>query len=98
MTFYTKKEYYTRYSQHFFNAIKSLKVTAKMNIAQKKALKGAREALGVDIDTALGDDDGWNDDGTAADNGQSGRPNTWLYATALLLASVGGFFLMKRRS
>lgn len=92
VTFSAKKEYYTRYSQHFFNAIKSLKITARMN-SRHANIKGSNEALGVDIDAAM-DDGGWGD--VAAGNQKKGS-NVWLYGTALLLASVGGFFLFKRR-
>lgn len=95
VTFSAKKEYYTRYSQHFFDAINSLKVTATMNSRQAN-IKGQNEALGVDIDAAM-DDGAWGAGDQAGAGNQQKGSNLWLYGAALGLASIGGFFLFKRR-
>lgn len=91
VTFSAKKEFYTQYSQHFFNTIKSLKVTTQAKQRQAN-IKGADEALGVDLGAAM-DDDSW---GTKKKKKKSS--NMWLYGLALSMASVGGYLLYKRQN
>ncbi|MCB9072392.1 MAG: LPXTG cell wall anchor domain-containing protein [Bdellovibrionaceae bacterium] len=100
VTFTAKKEYYTRYSRQFFDAINSLRVTATSN---KKIgnIKGSHEALGVNIDPDTMNTEGWGESaGDINVNGTGGtskKSNLWLYGLALLMAAGGAFFLIKKK-
>jgi hypothetical protein len=97
VTFSAKKEFYTQYSKHFFDAINSLRVNAQSQTDPGNIRKAGDEFIG-----AIGDqmDDGWNasDEALANANGASGGSgnNIWLYGIALILAGAGAFFMLKR--
>jgi LPXTG-motif cell wall-anchored protein len=99
VTFSAKKEFYTLYSRHFFEAINSLRVTATSG-KKHPNIKGANEHIGVNIDPDMMNE-GWNEDGTevgAGGNGAGGKKsNMWIYGVALLMAAGGAFFLIKKK-
>lgn len=100
VTFSAHKLFYTKYSNEFFRAIKSLRV-----IATKSATVGKNElnnknvgTLGVNIgahlNTALDELGSQNFDG---ENSQSTGSEIYLVLAALLLAALGGFIWFKGR-
>lgn len=98
VTFSAKKEFYTLYSRHFFEAINSLRVTATASGKRITGIKGPGEELGelnVDMDSET-----WN--GEDADMGEGGESksknsNMLLYGAALLMIGGASFFLIKKR-
>ncbi len=96
VTFSAKKEYYTQYSKHFFDAINSLRVTAQSGADTKGIRKAGDEFMG-----AVGDqmDDSWTgtEEGVESAQKKSSGSNIWLYGVALILAGAGAFFMMKKR-
>lgn len=99
VTFSAKKEFYTLYSRHFFEAINSLRVTATAGKQfPKGTLKGANEQFGV----TPPEDMTWEGEGSSMDGASSGggdgkNSNMLLYGAALLLIGGASFFLIKRR-
>jgi hypothetical protein len=98
VTFSAKKEYYTLYSKAFYDAINSLKVTANSS-SNRGNLKGANEALGVDIGSQMDEGDWSEGQDAAALAAQKNKKNSniWLYGVALILAGAGIFFLLKKK-
>lgn len=98
VTFSAKKEFYTLYSRHFFEAINSLRVTATAGSRSKDRIKGPNEELGnlnVDMDGETWEGEGaeMGDEG----NGKGKNSNMLLYGAALLIIGGVSFFLIKRR-
>ncbi len=99
VTFSAKKEFYTLYSKHFFEAINSLRVTAT---AGKKygqgTLKGPTEALGgLDMPQDMDTGEGGEMIGEDGSGGKGKNSNMLLYGAALLLIGGASFFLIKKR-
>ncbi|MBY0313922.1 MAG: hypothetical protein K2Q26_00250 [Bdellovibrionales bacterium] len=98
VTFNAKKEFYTKYSKHFFDAINSLRVTATSGTAGKN-IKSANESLGnLDIDAHMEDGD-WGDEDPNAMGlaNQKKTSNVWLYGVFLILVGTAVFFLMFKK-
>jgi hypothetical protein len=98
VTFNAKKEFYTKYSKHFFDAINSLRVTASSGTAGKN-IKSANESLGnLDIDAHMEDGD-WGDEDPNAMGlaNQKKNSNVWLYGVFLILVGTAVFFLMFKK-
>lgn len=98
VTFNAKKEYYTKYSKHFFDAINSLRVTASSGSAGKN-IKSSNEALGVNLDAHTDDDEliGDDVDPNAIGLDDQKKSNVWLYGVFLILVGTAVFFLMFKK-
>jgi len=98
VTFSAKKEFYTLYSPHFFEAINSLRVTATANNKNMSGLKGPGEELGqlnVDMDS-----ESWTGDDAAmsADAGTDGsNSNMLIYGAALLMIGGASYILIRKK-
>ncbi|MCB0378196.1 MAG: hypothetical protein KDD33_06865 [Bdellovibrionales bacterium] len=101
VTFSAHKLFYSRYSSHFFRAIKSLRVTATKasTVKSNELRRGQKGTLGVNIDAHLGealDGDGEGFDGEMGAYSGDGTSILLLLAAFLLLA-VGGFIWWRGR-
>lgn len=99
VTFSAKKEFYTLYSRHFFEAINSLRVTATAGSAKHKGIKGPNEELGnlnVDMDGETWEGEGAEELGDG-EGGKGKSNNMLLYGAALLMIGGASIFLIKRR-
>lgn len=97
VTFNAKKEYYSKFSQSFFDAINSLRVTATSANAGKN-LKSANESLGVNLDAHI-DDGTWAEgsDPNAISLGGPKKSNVWLYGIFLILIGIAIFMFMFKK-
>lgn len=98
VTFSAKKEFYTLYSPHFFEAINSLRVTATAGNKRMSGIKGPGEELGqlnvdMDSDSWTGEDATLNADANA---GGGSNSNMMIYGAALLLIGGASFILIRK--
>lgn len=98
VTFSAHKLYYTKYSQDFFNAIKSLRVIASKGLLSRPAgdLKPGAETLGIPTGGPSGVEGGGmipeeEDVGTKSGMGSN------LLAVAILAIGIGGYLFLRRR-
>lgn len=99
VTFSAHKDHYTKYSQDFFRAVQSLRVTATKNLLGRPdaPLRPGSETLGAPIAAAMPGDMTGSD--LPANNNASGGSKTkiFLLIAALLLAVGAGYVLMKTK-
>ena len=99
VTFSAHKLFYTKYSHHFFRAIKSMRVVAtKASTIKPRELKKQKPGtLGVNIEGHLGEaiDAEGDSDFDAADNEDSSTG--LLFFAAFVLAAIGIYIWMKGR-
>lgn len=101
VTFSAHKLHYTRYSNDFFRAIKSLKVTASKRLTNKNKRLGGRLGpgqYGVNLDSDMPTEMTGMDYGDELSEGPSSDNSslmTWLAIS--LLTGSGGLFLWRRK-
>ncbi len=93
VTFSAHKEFYSKYSQDFFNAVNSLNVIATKNSLQDPSIQGAGGTLGP-ISTGTGS--GINIDGLEGINQSPKKSNKFLFIVgAIVFAAIGLLILMR---
>lgn len=93
VTFSAHKEFYSKYSQDFFNAVNSLNVIATKNSLQDPSIQGAGGTLGP-ISTGTGS--GINIDGLEGGPQSPKKSNKFLFIIgAIVFAAIGILILMK---
>ncbi len=93
VTFSAHKEFYSKYSQDFFNAVNSLNVIATKNSLQDPSIQGAGGTLGP-ISTGAGS--GINIDGLDGGPQSPKKNNKFLFIIgAIVFAAIGILILMK---
>jgi hypothetical protein len=97
VTFSAHQRHYTKYSQDFFKAIDSLKVVASKSLFEPSALAPLKPGGGEVIGPPTGvvpDEIGSEE---YPEEPSSGNGMT-IFAIALLIAAVGGYLFLKKRS
>lgn len=93
VTFSAHKEFYSKYSQDFFNAVNSLNVIATKNSLQDPSVQGAHGTLGP-ISTGTGT--GINIEGLDGGNQAPKKNNKFLFIIgAIVFAAIGLLILMR---
>lgn len=98
VTFSAHKRFYTKFSNDFFKAILSLRVTAPQKIgAGSNSVRGAGESLGAPLGTSF-PSDMIVDDGDYPDelNSKSDYKEK-LFGLGIVVAALGAYFFLKRR-
>lgn len=99
VTFTAKKEFYTLYSRHFFEAINSLRITTNAQNNKITGIKGPDEELGQLDMNAEGDGDSWSDEQGQQNNigTNEKKSNMLLYGIVLLLIGGAALILIKKK-
>lgn len=93
VTFSAHKEFYTKYSNDFFNAINSLNVIATKNSLQDPSIQGANGTLGP---ISSGQGTGINIDGLDGGQQTPKKSNKFLFIVgAIIFAAIGLLILMR---
>lgn len=95
VTFSAHKQFYTKYNNDFFNAVKSLRVIATKNINSRPDLGPVRpgsETLGAPIGSAMP-----AEMYQQPESGEKSGGNKALLAVALLIGAVGVYIFIKKR-
>lgn len=101
VTLSAHKNFYTKYSQDFYNAVKTLRVIATKNLVGQPQLGNLRpggETLGSPIGAAMPADMMPGADGAGGEGGSGGsNTKTMFLAIAIVLAAIAGYVLIKMK-
>lgn len=102
VTLSAHKDFYSKYSQDFYNAVKTLRVIATKNLVGQPGLGNLRpggEIIGAPIGAAM-PADMIGAEGAPGEGGAGGGANTktMFLAIAIVLAAVAGYVLIKMKN
>lgn len=98
VTFSAHKKFYTKFSNDFFKAILSLRVTAPTKVGAGAPIRGAGESLGAPLgssfpsDMIVDDSEGYPDELNSKSDSKEK-----LFGIGLLLVALGAYFFIKKR-